>query len=315
MGSPTLVPRSLLSHTLKRPSSLGGVLLVVSAVWVLATNWNPLANGHPSYLIFYTSAALLGLAVIFVGWRAVGAPRRYWVSVVAGLGLLLVALAGLWLSPFGAKPAALEVLDEPGEVSISQTSTYIVLEPPGDHPEMGIVFYPGARVDTRAYLHVLLPLAEAGNQVVIVKEPLGIAFLSLGFTPAWIEANPDIPRWVVGGHSLGGVVASSQAVSAETAGLLLWASFPASDISDSVSLDVISVYGTNDAIATPDDVLGSAPDLPATAVFDPVPGAIHSFFGDYGLQPGDGVPTIDRQAAQAQIAVASLELIAAVRGR
>lgn len=55
------------------------------------------------------------------------------------------------------------------------------------------------------------PLAEGGHTVVIPKPPFGIAFLT---TSVFTEARSDHPpvnRWVVGGHSLGGVVAASAA--------------------------------------------------------------------------------------------------------
>jgi len=43
-----------------------------------------------------------------------------------------------------------------------------------------------------------------------------------------------------------------------------------------------------------------------------IKGAVHSSFGDYGDQPGDGTPTIDRSTAQAEISKATLELMATV---
>ena len=43
-------------------------------------------------------------------------------------------------------------------------------------------------------------------------------------------------------------------------------------------------------------------ELPPTAEFVRIEGAIHSYFGDYGEQRGDGTPTLSRQAAQDQIA-------------
>jgi hypothetical protein len=43
-----------------------------------------------------------------------------------------------------------------------------------------------------------------------------------------------------------------------------------------------------------------------------IDGAVHSSFGDYGDQPGDGTPTVDRSAAQAEISKATLALLAAV---
>ena len=90
----------------------------------------------------------------------------------------------------------------------------------------GVVFYPGALVDPRAYVPNLLPLAEAGHPVVILKLPYNIAFFDPNGAQAVMDANPEVERWVVGGHSLGGVMASSVAGrdDARIRGLLLWAS-------------------------------------------------------------------------------------------
>lgn len=303
-----------MSIRLRRPSFWGALLLVGVVAWVLSTNWSPVANGHPTYLIFYLSALILGLAVVVRVLATDKRSRRIWPSLVGAVGLSLLAAVALWLSPFAADPVALQVIQDPGSLSVSETSTEIVMEPNSDMSATGIVFHPGARVDARAYANVLQPLAAAGHQVVIVKEPLGIAFLSGNFTASWIAEHPQVDRWIVGGHSLGGVVAAREADSQKTAGLLLWASFPASNISHATSLEVMSVYGTADAIAAPEDILASAPELPGSAVFAPIQGAVHSFFGDYGIQPGDGDPAVDRTTAQSEIASSSLDLVAVTDG-
>jgi pimeloyl-ACP methyl ester carboxylesterase len=181
------------------------------------------------------------------------------------------------------------------------------------------VFYqPGAKVEARAYAAVLRPLAEAGHTVVIVKQPMGIAFLSLGaFDQVRSEFN-EFPGWVLGGHSLGGTVASIQANDASgggpgsARGLLLHASYPASDFSQSLQAAVTSVFGTNDGLATPQDIEASRANLPGSARFVPVEGAVHAFFGDYGSQPGDGEPTISHDEARSQISNASVEFVTEV---
>lgn len=281
----------------------------------MATNWDPVVRGHPSYLIFYLTLLLLSSIVLIAWFRARSRQVRKWVSIASAVGLFLVALFGLWLSPFGAEPVALDVIDDPGALEVSETPTEIVLWPAGGDPEVGIVFYPGARVDARAYARVLRPLAETGNGVVVVKAPLGIAFLAADFFEAWVDEHPEIDHWIVAGHSLGGVAASSAARSELIDGLLLWASFPATDISDVASLKAVSIYGTSDAIAEPEEILASASDLPETTRFSPIPGGIHSYFGDYGLQPGDGQPGTDRDTAQEQIATASMSLLEEVQDR
>ncbi len=96
----------------------------------------------------------------------------------------------------------------------------------------GLVFYPGAKVDPRAYVPNLTPLAAAGYPVIILKLPYNIAFFDPNGAYRVMDANPQITRWAVGGHSLGGVVASSVAGSDDprVGGLLLWASYPNSSI-------------------------------------------------------------------------------------
>ena len=43
-----------------------------------------------------------------------------------------------------------------------------------------------------------------------------------------------------------------------------------------------------------------------------VPGAVHSFFGRYGPQSGDGVPTVSRADAEAVITGSVLEFLAGI---
>jgi hypothetical protein len=294
---------------LRTPTGLSSLVLVAVATWVLVTNWGPIAAGHPSYLILYLGSLVVGGAVLFSAARRSG-PIRWFRSSLGSVCLLLLTGTGWWLSPFPADPAAVEALASPAGLSVDESATYITIKPAAPATGAALIFYPGARVDARAYVRILSPVAEAGYPVVIVKPPLGIAFLARGLTESRIEQDPEID-WVVGGHSLGGVAASSEA-NGPVVGLLLWASFPASDISGRTGLTATSIYGTADTFATPADIEASQSILPATTSFVAIEGGIHSFFGDYGLQPGDGDPSITRKPAQAEIVAASVELLEAV---
>lgn len=202
-----------------------------------------------------------------------------------------------------------------GAVTVSESPTRIVLRPAGDERDSGVFFQPGALVEARAYAAVLRPLAEAGHMVVIAKQPLGIAFLSL---PAFDDARREfsgVSRWVVGGHSLGGVVAAMEVdaadddVSAPAIGLLLFASYPASDLSTSLTAAVLSISASEDGLSTREKIDASRADLPADATFVVIEGAIHADFGDYGTQPGDGTPTISHEDARSQISHASVTFV------
>nr|WP_246256043.1 alpha/beta hydrolase [Isoptericola halotolerans] len=201
-------------------------------------------------------------------------------------------------------------------VTVTETATRVVLAPAGEASGTAVFFQPGARVDPRAYAAVLRPLAEAGHPVVVAKQPLGIGFLALGAFDAARGAHPEVEQWVVGGHSLGGTVAAIQADDADDAatapavGLLLYASYPADDVSRSLTATVASVSGTRDRLATPADIEASRADLPPGTDFTVVEGASHAQFGDYGPQPGDGVATISDDDARAQITAASLRFLA-----
>jgi hypothetical protein len=92
---------------------------------------------------------------------------------------------------------------------------------------------------------------------------------------------------------------------------VLFASYPADPIIRN-DLKVLSISGTADGFAAPADIEASRAKLPASTKFVVINGAVHSSFGDYGDQPGDGTPTVDRSAAQAEISKATHELMATV---
>lgn len=128
-----------------------------------------------------------------------------------------------------------------------------------------------------------------------------------------------MPLWVVltrfdalrAGHPAYPVTltAARAAVSGDPriAGLVLWASYPDSAVRD-VPLPALSIYGTRDELASASVVRGAAEQLPS-ASFVAVEGGSHAYFGDYGEQPGDGVPTVSRDVAQRQIAAATADFL------
>ncbi|MBC7290927.1 MAG: alpha/beta hydrolase, partial [Actinotalea sp.] len=250
-------------------------------------------------------------------------PTTRWRRIrfaVAVIGAVVWVAVVAWLRPFPAVEPALAAMASDDVVAVEQSSTRIVLTPADGPTGPAVLFHPGARVDPRAYAAVLRPLAEAGTRVVVVKQPLGIAFLATGSLGSARAAFEDADGWVVAGHSLGGTVASMLADEqderkvAPVVGLLLWASYPATDLRESLTVAVLSVSGSQDGLATPAEIEASRAALPDGAEFVSVDGASHASFGDYGPQPGDGTPTIDADDARAQIAEASVAFVAGLTG-
>lgn len=291
---------------------VGGAWLAVAA-WVWITRPGPLLAGHPAYVVAVTVAGLVGALLLARVWRGpVGRSRPHWASVatrvVVGLLSVVVLATLVWLRPFAASEVAVAAMDGGDGVQVHDSLTRITLVPDGPDPTTGLVFQPGARVDPRAYVPLLAEVARSGYLVVVVKQPLGIGFTALGAPEDVMEDHPEVARWAVGGHSLGGVVAGIFARDHKVDGLLLWASFPSESLAGR-DLAASSVSGTEDLLTTPQDIEDSRTDLPPGATFVPVEGAVHAFFGDYGEQPGDGTPTVSRADAQAGIIAASVVLL------
>jgi len=300
-----------------------GLALLAAPAWVLAAAGDAVAHQHRSLaalLVVSALAGVLALVRVVVLARRGPAPdagrrvlRR--VGAVAGYGLLLVlAGAAAWLRPFPATPAALAALVPDAAVDVVEQDGWYALVPRDAGP-VGLVHIPGARVDVRASAAVLRPLAEAGYPVVVLRPPLGIALTAPDAPAAAMDAFADVDRWVVGGHSLGGVAAAGYAADHgdEVAGLLLHASYPMADMSDA-DLDVTSVWASHDGLTTPADIDASRALLPAGTTFVEVDGGVHAYFADYGEQPGDGQPTVGRAQARAVIGRADLDLMDRVAG-
>jgi pimeloyl-ACP methyl ester carboxylesterase len=143
--------------------------------------------------------------------------------------------------------------------------------------------------------------------------PLNLAVFGAGKAADVIAAFPEVERWAIAGHSLGGSMAASFINNNPEAadGVALWASYPAGgdDLSGRSELAVTSIYGTADGVAAVEEVLGGQPLLPAATVWAPIEGGNHAQFGWYGPQSDADVATISREEQQAQVIAATLALL------
>jgi Alpha/beta hydrolase family len=293
---------------LERVVAAAGIVVVG---WVTVTSWGAILHGYPVYGPLLLATVIGSIAA---GWHSV--RRRSQPTGWARVAVLLAAAGWValmfWLRPFPAVEPALTAMVSDQSVRVSESATKVVLTPTHPSSTTAVFFQPGAKVEARAYAAVLRPLAESGHTVVIAKQPLGIAFLALPAFEAARRDHPEITQWVVAGHSLGGTVAAMEANSGDqdgVAGLLLYASYPAGDISTSLDAPVLSLSGSRDGLATPAKIDAARADLPADTRYTVIDGAVHAYFGDYGAQPGDGVPTITHDSARIQISVDSVRFV------
>jgi len=244
-------------------------------------------------------------------------PRRWW------LWLLLIpvlAIAGFvgWASIASpATPQAVAALQSDSSVNVSTTSQgWLVFEPASGPSDTGLIFYPGAKVDPKAYAPQAHDIAAAGHTVVIVPMLLNLAILSPDGASDVIAAYPQIDKWAIGGHSLGGAMAAKYAYDHpdKIKGLVLWAAYPAE--SNSLAgrdLPVVSISGTNDGLATPAKIEAARRLLPASTTYVPIQGGNHAQFGWYGAQDGDDPAAISGEAQQQQTVAATNQLLQSLK--
>ena len=284
-----------------------------TALFCLVTSWSSIWDAHPAYLLTLLAVVVCSAGVAtWAWWNSPPKPQkpfRTWgLRFVLVVGTLLTTAFVVYVRPLAADQVAIDAMRSGGGVTVSDSSGAIRLQP-ATPKHTGLVFYPGAKVDPRAYVRILRPAAQAGYTVVIVKFPFNLAVFGIRSANDVVGRDDGIDRWIVGGHSLGGAMAATYASDDhdELDGLLLYAAYPAGSLRERTGLDVTSVFGTEDGLATVADIEASRADLPPDTEFVPIEGGIHAFFGDYGAQSGDGTPTISRDDAQTQIIAATLD--------
>lgn len=236
--------------------------------------------------------------------------RKLWSWLIAIVLVLAVAAAGasVWVeSLYPAREAAQAALAPQRDVTVQITDDAIAFIPA--EPKAGFIFYPGGLVLAEAYSPLMRTLAENGVLCVALKMPLRLAVLDMNAADGIAAQYPDITRWAIGGHSLGGAMAATYAANhaEEFDALVLLAAYSTAKVPESLS--VVSIYGDADQVMNRVKYAEYRGNLPENAVEVVIPGGNHAQFGDYGLQKGDGAAIITAQEQVEQTVRAILPLM------
>lgn len=222
--------------------------------------------------------------------------------VLAALLLLALLLCALTMTRvYPAMPEALQVLERPADgVTVRRSAERIDFIPA--HPQAGLVFYPGAMVQFEAYAPLMERLAGRGVLCVLLRMPGNLAVLNPDAADGVQADYPEITRWFLGGHSLGGAVAANYASDhgEKLRGLVLLASYATHPLDP--GLQVLLVVGSEDGVVNRAKLEAGMQYLPADAVFYTIPGGNHAQFGSYGPQRGDGEARIAPEEQWAETA-------------
>ncbi len=196
------------------------------------------------------------------------------------------------------------IKDSVGEEIAAYSDDDMIIFVPDGPPQAVIVFYPGGKVEFSAYSGLMYELADRGFLCALPRMPENLAFLRINAVdliknryPERYEALNNL-KWYLAGHSLGGVAASQYLYEhlgdGSFSGMILCASYTTCDFSDT-DLRFLSIYGSEDKVINKESYEANKVNWPAESKEYVIQGGIHSYFGNYGIQDGDGEPKITNQ--------------------
>lgn len=215
--------------------------------------------------------------------------RRRWLLSLALLGAVTVAFFLYATGYYRADEGALAAMESDDSVRVVQTDYGWLFDGPSD--AAALIFYPGAKVEERAYAPLMRALAQRGLDTGLVQMPLRTALLDVGAAGDVMKAH-DYPAWFIGGHSLGGYVATGYAADhpENLSGLVLLAAYPAKALPE--DMPVLSLVGSRDGVINRKRLEGGRRFIPGRLKEVVIEGGNHAQFGSYGFQAGDGAATI-----------------------
>ena len=177
--------------------------------------------------------------------------------------------------------------------------------------DAGLIFYPGGKVEYTAYEPLMRALAAKGILCVLVKMPFNLAVLDVNAADGVLKLYPGIGRWYIGGHSLGGSMAASYLAghAEEFDGLVLLGSYSTADLSGT-DIGALSIFGSEDRVMNREKYEKYKSNLPRDLTEIEIQGGCHAYFGMYGEQNGDGLPTLK---AEEQITLTADHIIKFIR--
>lgn len=222
--------------------------------------------------------------------------------------VLLIAWGYFYLNTSPSRFAE-EKAQETKQVAIFESNDTLIFEPKTRSEKTSVILYPGAFVEALSYAPLAHALADAGYKTYIPEMPLDLAIFGKNKAEAIIDQNSD-ERFVIGGHSFGGVIASRFAKEhpGKLHGVFYLASYPDKKGSlRNTSLQALSITATDDGILNYKKYRKNKRYLPEDTTFVKIKGGNHAQFGAYGKQNGDKKAkiSVEKQTKETSAAIIS----------
>ena len=221
--------------------------------------------------------------------------RRILIWTISVMLTIAITVGGcaIYVSDYyRADSVAIESFTASHSVRANESSGgFIVFEP--IDPNAGFIFYPGGKVEYTAYIPLMSALAEKGVLCILIPMPFNLAVLDMNAAKGMTDKYPKVDNWYIGGHSLGGSMAASFVAdnSDDFDGLILLGSYSTAE----VTLPVLSVYGSEDKVMNREKYDKYKTNISSSLTETVIDGGCHAYFGMYGAQDGDGMPSVSNE--------------------
>ena len=221
--------------------------------------------------------------------------RRILIWTISVMLTIAITVGGcaIYVSDYyRADSVAIESFTASHSVRANESSGgFIVFEP--IDPNAGFIFYPGGKVEYTAYIPLMSALAEKGVLCILIPMPFNLAVLDMNAAKGMTDKYPKVDNWYIGGHSLGGSMAASFVAdnSDDFDGLILLGSYSTAE----VTLPVLSVYGSEDKVMNREKSDKYKTNISSSLTETVIDGGCHAYFGMYGAQDGDGMPSVSNE--------------------
>ena len=162
-----------------------------------------------------------------------------------------------------------------------------------ENNENAIIFYSGGKVEDASYAELCSEISHQGIDVFLLKMPLYFPLLNIKGADKVVNVK-EYKNVYLMGHSLGGTTAALYLKDTRYSykGIIFLASYANKKLNDDYKC--LSIYGSNDTVLNKKEYEKNKSNFPSGYKEVVIEGGIHSYFGDYGNQRGDGTPTITR---------------------
>jgi len=230
--------------------------------------------------------------------------KRLKIALITILTLIIILTSAFFIyvsDYYRADGVAIAAMESDAAIKVQDK---LIILSPTTPSDTALIFYPGAKVEAIAYLPILEKIKQScGITCILVKMPFNMSIFDVNAANKIIEQFPDIKNWYIGGHSMGGAMASDYASKNQDKvkglvllGAYIYGNYPAGS--------ALTIYGTfNTSVAE---------KINYTENIVVIEGGNHAQFGNYGKQKGDPDATISSEEQQ-NIAVEAIKEFLAIK--